>query len=34
MKFGTTVKKKGHDMYGSFVKDVDMSEKPTMIKFD
>ncbi|KAL2205226.1 DEAD-domain-containing protein [Sarocladium strictum] len=34
MKFGTTVKKKTHDMYGSFFKDVDMNEKSTKITFD
>lgn len=34
MKFGTTVKKKTHDMYGSFFKDVDMNQKSTKITFD
>ncbi|KAM4065878.1 DEAD/DEAH box helicase [Hirsutella rhossiliensis] len=34
LKFGTTVKKKTHDMYGSFFKDVDMSQKATKITFD
>lgn len=34
MKFGTTVKKKEHDMYGSFFKNVDMTKKATKITFD
>ncbi|RDA95606.1 hypothetical protein CP533_1156 [Ophiocordyceps camponoti-saundersi (nom. inval.)] len=34
LKFGTTVKKKTHDMYGSFFKDVDMTQKATKITFD
>lgn len=34
LKFGTTVKKKTHDMYGSFFKDVDMNQKATKITFD
>ena len=34
LKFGTTVKKKQHDMYGAFFKDVDMNEKSTKITFD
>lgn len=34
LKFGTTVKKKTHDMYGSFFKDVDMNKKATKITFD
>lgn len=34
MKFGTTVKKKGHDAYGAFYKDVDTSKKATKITFD
>lgn len=33
-KFGTTVKKKAHDTYGAFFKDVDMSKKSTKIVFD
>ncbi|KAG7102418.1 ATP-dependent RNA helicase DBP3 like protein [Verticillium longisporum] len=33
-KFGTTVKKKAHDTYGAFFKDVDMSKKATKIVFD
>ncbi|KHN93910.1 ATP-dependent RNA helicase dbp3 [Metarhizium album ARSEF 1941] len=34
LKFGTTVKKKPHDMYGSFFKEVDMTQKATKITFD
>ncbi|KAF4450628.1 ATP-dependent RNA helicase DBP3 [Fusarium austroafricanum] len=34
LKFGTTVKKKTHDMYGAFFKDVDMNAKSTKITFD
>jgi len=34
LKFGTTVKKKGHDAYGAFFKDVDMNKKATKITFD
>lgn len=34
LKFGTIVKKKTHDMYGSFFKDVDMNQKATKITFD
>ncbi|GAB0136626.1 RNA-dependent ATPase [Epichloe bromicola] len=34
LKFGTTVKKKTHDMYGSFFKDVDMTQRSTKITFD
>ncbi|KAK4165500.1 ATP-dependent RNA helicase [Cladorrhinum sp. PSN259] len=34
LKFGTTVKKKGHAEYGAFFKDVDMSKKATKITFD
>lgn len=34
LKFGTTVKKKTHDMYGAFFKDVDMTQKATKITFD
>ena len=36
MKFGTTVKKKGHEAYGAFYKDVGAGEKKeaTKIKFD
>jgi len=34
LKFGTTVKKKQHDAYGAFFKDVDMDAKATKITFD
>ncbi|KAK0708133.1 P-loop containing nucleoside triphosphate hydrolase protein [Lasiosphaeris hirsuta] len=34
LKFGTTVKKKAHDSYGTFFKEVDMSKKGTKITFD
>jgi ATP-dependent RNA helicase DBP3 len=34
LKFGTTVKKKGHDAYGAFFKDVDFAKTATKIKFD
>jgi ATP-dependent RNA helicase DBP3 len=34
MKFGTTVKKKGHDVYGAFHKEVDPNVKATKITFD
>jgi ATP-dependent RNA helicase DBP3 len=34
LKFGTTVKKKTHDLYGAFAKDVDMNQKSTKITFD
>ncbi|KAH6613554.1 ATP-dependent RNA helicase dbp-3 [Chaetomium sp. MPI-SDFR-AT-0129] len=34
LKFGTTVKKKAHDSYGAFFKDVDLSKKGTKITFD
>lgn len=34
LKFGTTVKKKAHDTYGAFFKDVDMSQKGTKITFE
>ncbi|KFY27115.1 hypothetical protein V491_01025 [Pseudogymnoascus sp. VKM F-3775] len=34
LKFGTTVKKKGHEAYGAFFKDVDTSKAATKIKFD
>lgn len=34
MKFGTTVKKKGHDAYGAFYKDVDSTKKASKITFD
>lgn len=34
LKFGTTVKKKSHETYGSFYKNVDMNKKGTKITFD
>ena len=34
LKFGTTVKKKGHDAYGAFFKEVDTAKKATRITFD
>ncbi|KAJ1939556.1 hypothetical protein GGF37_004349, partial [Kickxella alabastrina] len=34
LKFGTTVKKKQHDSYGAFFKDVDTNAKPVKIIFD
>nr|OQO21443.1 ATP-dependent RNA helicase DBP3 [Rachicladosporium sp. CCFEE 5018] len=34
MKFGTTVKKKGHDAYGAFYKDTDGMKTATKITFD
>ncbi|KAI9794152.1 MAG: RNA-dependent ATPase [Candelina submexicana] len=34
LKFGTTVKKKGHEAYGAFYKDVETSKPATKIKFD
>jgi len=34
LKFGTTVKKKTHDAYGAFVKDIDPTKKATKITFD
>ncbi|KAK4947087.1 RNA-dependent ATPase [Elasticomyces elasticus] len=34
MKFGTTVKKKGHDAYGAFYKDTADMKKATKITFD
>ncbi|KAJ6140445.1 hypothetical protein N7470_010450 [Penicillium chermesinum] len=34
LKFGTTVKKKQHDAYGAFFKDVDTEKKATKIVFD
>ncbi|KAJ2856735.1 RNA-dependent ATPase [Coemansia erecta] len=34
LKFGTTVKKKQHEAYGAFFKNVDASVKPTKIIFD
>lgn len=34
MKFGTTVKKKGHDAYGAFYKDIGTDKVATKITFD
>jgi hypothetical protein len=34
LKFGTAVKKKGHDAYGAFFRDVDVTKTATKIKFD
>ncbi|KAH6722470.1 ATP-dependent RNA helicase dbp3 [Leptodontidium sp. MPI-SDFR-AT-0119] len=34
LKFGTTVKRKEHEAYGAFAKDVDMSKKAKKITFD
>ena len=34
LKFGTTVKKKQHDAYGAFFKDVDNTKAATKITFD
>jgi hypothetical protein len=34
LKFGTTVKKKAHDAYGAFYKDLGESKKATKITFD
>jgi len=34
LKFGTTVKRKEHEAYGAFAKDVDMTKTATKIKFD
>ena len=34
LKFGCTVKKRSHEVYGDFVKDVDMSKKASKITFD
>lgn len=34
LKFGTTVKKKGHEAYGAFFKDVDSTKQATKMKFD
>ncbi|RKF64037.1 ATP-dependent RNA helicase dbp3 [Erysiphe neolycopersici] len=34
LKFGTTVKRKEHEAYGAFAKDVDMTKKAKKIKFD
>jgi hypothetical protein len=34
LKFGTTVKKKTHDVYGAFYKEIDETRKATKITFD
>jgi ATP-dependent RNA helicase DBP3 len=34
LKFGTTVKKKAHDAYGAFFKNVDTTKTAQKIKFD
>ncbi|PBP17564.1 putative ATP-dependent RNA helicase dbp3 [Diplocarpon rosae] len=34
LKFGTTVKRKEHEAYGAFAKDVDMTKKAKKITFD
>lgn len=34
LKFGTTVKKKEHKLYGAHFKDVDLSKKATKVTFD
>jgi ATP-dependent RNA helicase DBP3 len=34
LKFGGTVKKKQHDAYGAFFKDVDTTKAATKIVFD
>jgi len=34
MKFGTTVKRKEHEAYGAFAKDVDMTKTAQKIVFD
>jgi ATP-dependent RNA helicase DBP3 len=34
LKFGTTVRKKGHDAYGAFFRDVDVTKTATKIKFE
>ncbi|KAJ1470097.1 hypothetical protein T484DRAFT_1849105 [Baffinella frigidus] len=34
MKFDQAVARKKHSMYGAATKDVDMSQKPTKIRFD
>ncbi|KAL8710874.1 MAG: hypothetical protein Q9220_004678 [cf. Caloplaca sp. 1 TL-2023] len=34
LKFGTTVKKRGHEAYGNFYKDTDGAKTGTKIKFD
>lgn len=34
LKFGSTVKKKAHDAYGAFYKDMESTKAATKIKFD
>lgn len=34
LKFGTTVKKKGHEAYGAFFKEVDTTKAAQKIRFD
>jgi len=34
MKFGTTVKRKEHEAYGAFARDIDTTKTATKIKFD
>ena len=34
LKFGTTVRKKGHDAYGAFYKDTGDAKKASKITFD
>jgi ATP-dependent RNA helicase DBP3 len=34
LKFGTTVKKKAHEIYGAFFKNVDMTKTAKKITFD
>jgi ATP-dependent RNA helicase DBP3 len=34
LKFGTTVKKKGHEAYGAFYKEIDGAKTATKITFD
>jgi ATP-dependent RNA helicase DBP3 len=34
LKFGTTVKKKQHGVYGAFFRDADTAKSATKIKFD
>lgn len=34
LKFGTTVKKKGHEVYGAFYKDTGDTKTATKIRFD
>ena len=34
LKFGTTVKRKEHEAYGAFTRDIDTSKTAKKIKFD